>query len=85
MGAQVLRSEYEELRSEALQGTGRGIGLTLFLRSGMRSWMEGVSTQTFRAALAPAHRPAFMVPASRNEITLILAGMAFDHCQGGST
>ena len=79
-----LTSRYEDLRSEVLNGSGRGLGLTLFLRLGMNSWIEALSNCTLQAPRDPTDQHAFVIPSSHSEITLILAGMAFSQCQGGS-
>jgi len=52
---EALTAGYEELRRAALGGApsaGRGIGLALFLRSGMAAWVETC------AALVPRHAEA---------------------------
>jgi hypothetical protein len=73
-----LAAEYEVLRREVLNGSGRGARLILFLRQGMRAWMkeelrsaaEAVAPQrTFDSAeWFPQPPPA--------EAVLLLAGMA---------
>lgn len=83
MGTDFLICQYEELRSEALGGTGRGIGLTMFLRSGMKSWIEAWSNHALQSPRQSTEALASGDSASRREITLILAGMAFEHCRGG--
>jgi hypothetical protein len=93
-GAQaVLTAGYEELRGAVLgagvPGTGRGIGLALFLRSGMAAWMERC------AALVPRHAEPTMRAAAatpplvpldlRLEVATLLAEMALAvQAHGGS-
>jgi hypothetical protein len=88
--AEVLTVGYEELRRTALgdaaPGSGRGIGLALFLRSGMAAWMESCAAlvpprgaTSARAATAP------LVPLDlRLEVATLLAEMALAvHAPGG--
>ena len=51
MPREELTTYYEELRTQALAATGRGLGLTLFLREGMYSWMCACAR-----SIALAHR-----------------------------
>ena len=80
-GAQdALAAGYEELRRAAFggaAGSGRGVGLVLFLRSGMAAWMESCAAlvpprgATVRAAAPP------VVPLDlRLEVATLLAEMA---------
>jgi hypothetical protein len=82
LAAHTLTSDYEELRMEALHGTGRGLGLTLFLRLGMNSWIEALSNRTLQAPCDSTDRRTSVIPSSQSEITLILAGMAFSQLGG---
>ena len=74
-----LAERYEELRSQALGGSGRELGLALLLRQGMRAWVEAWSNCTLGM---PAERRregglAEVVPIQlRTEIAIVLAGMA---------
>ena len=73
----VLRSAYEDLRAQVLAGS-RGPGFALFLRHGMREWMEICSSCTaVVAATEPvaAANPQLLPPGMRSEIVAILAGM----------
>lgn len=85
-----LAAGYEDLRRAALggaaAGAGRGIGLALFLRSGMAAWMETCAAlvrphgeATARATVAP------VVPLDlRLEVATLLAEMALAvHAHGG--
>jgi hypothetical protein len=85
---EALAAGYEELRRAALggaAGSGRGLGLALFLRSGMAAWMETC------AALVPSRdapaRPTGppVVPLDlRLEVATLLAEMALAvHTHGG--
>jgi hypothetical protein len=74
---------YEELRRQILNGQ-RGPGLALFMRRGMREWMNACSlclapspTKESAAALDQAVLPQ----GARTEIVLILAGMLLHGCQ----
>jgi len=78
-----LIAAYEELRRQLLNGQ-RGPGLALFMRRGMREWMNAGSlcvapspTKEFTAAPDEAVLP----PGARTEIVLILAGMLLHGCQ----
>jgi hypothetical protein len=74
---------YEELRRQLLNGQ-RGSGLALFMRRGMREWMNACSlclapspTKEFTAAPDQAVLPQ----SARTEVVLILAGMLLHGCQ----
>jgi len=73
-----LRSSYEDLRAQALAGS-RGPGFALFLRHGMREWMEICSScNAVVAATEPAAataNPQLLPSGVRSEIVAILAGM----------
>jgi hypothetical protein len=77
-GSDALRYAYEDLRAHALTGD-RGPGLALFLRHGLRKWIEVYSSCTpVMAALQ--HTPAAVIPEyvppeTRSEIVSILAGL----------
>ena len=42
MAGRELTAHYEELRAQSLAASGRGLGLTLFLREGMCAWVMRV-------------------------------------------
>lgn len=74
---------YEELRSQQVLSpcgrTGGGLGLGLFLRQGMKGWMDGWSRCVAGPAKATdrAKRGEGVVPWDlRGEVAAILAGMA---------
>jgi len=78
-----LIAAYEELRRQILNGQ-RGPGLALFMRRGMREWMNACSlclapspTKEFTAAPDEAVLPQ----GARTEVVLILAGMLLHGCQ----
>lgn len=78
-----LIAAYEELRRQILNGQ-RGPGLALFMRRGMREWMNACSlclapspTKEFTAAPDQAVLPQ----GARTEVVLILAGMLLHGCQ----
>jgi hypothetical protein len=84
-----LTAQYEQLREQALSGTGRGLGLTLFLREGMTAWLAAwLAGDLARAmghtpiAAAPTPRPTH---AGRRELAMLLAGLAIScYHEGGS-
>jgi hypothetical protein len=78
LASKELINRYEELRLQALglSGSSQGLGLGLFLRQGMRSWMESWSK------CAPPARPTQEVSICHSfpcelqgEVTNILAGL----------
>jgi hypothetical protein len=70
-----LVARYEELRSQVMGGLGNGMGLALFVRQGMRSWIEAWRYCTLGTQPAQ-HQPEPAVPALlRTELTLLLASM----------
>ena len=78
-----LVATYEELRRQIMNGQ-RGPGLALFMRRGMREWMNACSlclapspTKEFIAAPDKAVLPQ----GARTEVVLILAGMLLHGCQ----
>jgi len=78
-----LIAAYEELRRQVMNGQ-RGPGLALFMRRGMREWMNACSlclapspTKEFTAAPDEAVLPQ----GTRTEVVLILAGMLLHGCQ----
>ncbi len=71
-----LAAEYEELRRQVLEGSGHGCGLILFLRRGMRAWIEEpLRPAAANAAPRPGGGPWAPRP-SPTEAVLLLAGMA---------
>ena len=81
MPREELTTYYEELRTQALAATGRGLGLTLFLREGMYSWMcayarsIALSHRNMSDRVVAVDRGAVVVPA---EFTMLLAGLALE-------
>jgi hypothetical protein len=77
-GCVALRDSYEHLRTEVLRGN-RVPGLALFLRHGMREWIEVCCSCTpviTAIEQAPAAvTPEYMPPETRSEIVSILAGL----------
>jgi hypothetical protein len=77
-----LVTEYEELRSQAIHGTGRGFGLTLFLQRGMQAWIDAwlecktVAPRSTVHSGVSAH--ARVLPIS-SELAILLAGLTLDH------
>jgi len=76
--ADALRDSYEHLRTEFLNGN-RGPGLAIFLRHGMREWIEVCcSSAPVIAAIEHAAafvNPGYIPPEARSEIVSILAGL----------
>jgi hypothetical protein len=76
-----LTEQYEQLRREATscsEHTAQGLGLALFLRRGMASWMQAWSQCTDSAAPNAHPRPATptAVPLDlRTQIATLLAGI----------
>jgi len=84
MPSKELTTYYEELRTQVLTTVGRGLGLTLFLREGMCSWMRAcgqiiavAQRNTAGRALSVSHGEV-VVPA---EFTMLLAGLALQVCK----
>jgi hypothetical protein len=73
-----LAAQYEQLRSDALSPAGshgRGLGLILFLRQGMLSWMRAASRYTSHRQ-PPSPRPVTILPLQiRGQIIMVLAAM----------
>lgn len=70
---------YEELRRQVLTGCGNGPGMTLFLRHGMRSWMEAWASCHWSAAVAPrreSHPPRPVAVGLHSELAMLLTSMA---------
>jgi hypothetical protein len=87
---EALAAGYEELRRAALGAgapdSGRGIGLALFLRSGMAAWMETCAALVppRGAATARAATPPLVPLDLRLEVATLLAEMALAvHAHGG--
>jgi len=76
--SEALRSAYENLRAQVLASR-RAPGLVLFLRQGMREWLDVCgSTTVVVATIEPLERTAkaqLVPPEMRSEIVLILAGL----------
>jgi hypothetical protein len=81
MPREELTTYYEELRTQALAATGRGLGLTLFLREGMYSWMHAcagsvaLAQRNIADRVVAVGRGEVVVPA---EFTMLLAGLALE-------
>jgi hypothetical protein len=73
-----LVARYEELRCRALGGGG-GLGLTLFLRHGMKAWIETWSDCAVHVPKAPSNDSDLTVPSQLHaEIAMLLAGMTLN-------
>lgn len=84
----TIVSRYEELRRQALGAAdeaGRGSGLALFVRQGMKSWMQAWSQCGIGGpATSPTRTGPEEVSAMQlnREVVMILASMALiGHCQ----
>ena len=73
-----MQTAYENLRAQVLAGR-RAPGLVLFLRQGMREWLDVCgSTTVVVATIEPLERTTkaqIVPPDMRSEIVLILAGL----------
>ena len=79
--SEALRTAYEDLRAQILIGR-YGSGLTLFLRHGMREWLEVCGATTVVATTLDPGERTTSSPSSptapldlRSEIVSILAGL----------
>lgn len=72
---------YEDLRRQVLGGVGAGRGCALFLRQGMRSWIEAWQDTWRTPPDAPRERDREpMMPAQvRADVVLLLASMVLHH------
>ena len=87
-----LASSYEDLRRLALADHGHGVGLALFIRSGMARWMEVCIELLDRPSVLPppprqvAEQHQRVHPATRVEMAMVLAQMVLSsHAQGATT
>ncbi len=74
---------YEDLRRQALCGSGAGPGLALFLRRGMKAWIGAWSDCSLHAARvrnSNEERDFVVVPPHLySEIAIVLAGMLLNN------
>jgi hypothetical protein len=77
-GGSRLVAEYEQLRRQVLNGSGRGSRLIVFLHQGMRAWMEEELRSAVEAATPPEifDTIGLCPQPSRAEVVLLLASMA---------
>ena len=86
MPGSELTAQYEELRAQALASSGRGLGLTLFLREGMCAWIYACARSMIRAQKVAEqctihmHRHREDLPVAP-EFTMLLAGLALHLCE----
>lgn len=84
MAKRELTAHYEELRAQSLAASGRGLGLTLFLREGMCSWVHACAQSILGARQKMMEQP---VRASRSDLSIppefpmLLAGLALHVCE----
>ena len=82
-GRDALLCAYEELRARFLTRQ-QGLGLTLFMRRGMREWMNACSLWVAPPPISVPTTPddaALLPEGVRTEVVLILAGMLLHGCQ----
>ena len=78
---QHLVEQYEQLRRQATRGAGnggQGLGLALFLRSGMAAWMQAWSQCVSGVSASTSSQPTTMTSAPidvRAQIATLLAGI----------
>jgi hypothetical protein len=78
----ALIAEYEELRSQAIEGSGRGFGLTLFLQRGMRAWVDAwceCKTAAPRSTANSGVTARTCVLPMSSELAILLAGLTLNH------
>ena len=78
----ALITDYEELRSQAIEGSGRGFGLTQFLQKGMRAWVDAWCECKAAAPRSPVNSGitarTYALPMS-SELAILLAGLTLNH------
>jgi hypothetical protein len=80
-GAQHFVDRYGEMQSQMLKGNGRGLGLDLFLRHGMRAWIEAWSECPLPLIAAPEEASGqtdFITATSRGQAGITLAAIALN-------
>lgn len=83
----ALVGAYEELRRQFLSRQ-YGPGLVIFMRRGLREWMNTCSSYLDTSASsvpAPPHDEAVLPYGVRAELVVILAGMLLHRCQEASS
>jgi hypothetical protein len=84
VGDQNLVTGYEALRHQAVtgnRGDGKALGMTLFLRQGMRSWIEvwRCSQENAPVAQRSESDPDYMLAVDlRSEIAMLLTSMVLN-------
>ena len=87
----MLLSSYEDLRRTAVgpsEGATRSVGLGLFIRSGMASWMYTCASlvRPRESTSRPAEQPGTLCSDLRNSVAMVLAEMALSaDSQGART
>jgi hypothetical protein len=83
VGSEHLVGRYEDLRCQALRGSGGGLGLALFLRRGMKVWIgawSDCSLHAPRVRSSNEERDFVVVPPHLySEIAIVLAGMLLNN------
>ena len=84
MSGRELTAHYEELRTQSLVASGRGLGLTLFLREGMCAWVhacaQGILDARQKRMEQPV-RPSGSDLSIAPEFPMLLAGLALHFCE----
>jgi hypothetical protein len=84
MAGRELAAHYEELRAQSLASSGRGLGLTLFLREGMCAWIQGCAQSILAAHRTAAERIVYAPHATLAvppEFPMLLASLALHVCE----
>ena len=90
---EALAASYEDLRRHALAGHGQGVGLALFIRSGMARWMDACIESLDRASVPPpaprqevGEQQPRLDPTASIEMARVLAQIVLSsHAQGVTT
>jgi transposase len=83
-GGRELAAHYEELRAQSLAASGRGLGLTLFLREGMCAWVHACAQSILEARRKKMERPVLTSRPDLSippEFPMLLAGLALHVCE----
>ena len=84
MAGRELTAHYEELRSQSLAASGRGLGLTLFLRKGMCAWIHACAHSILDGRQKRMEQPLRASRAGLSippEFPMLLAGLALHVCE----
>jgi hypothetical protein len=79
-----LTAHYEELRAQSLVASGRGLGLTLFLREGMCAWVHACAQSILDARQRRMEQSVSLSHSDLSiprEFPMLLAGLALHVCK----